>query len=117
MVSKIIRNRAIRVGLAMAACVAVAGCPIAYCQSARDMTLVVDDRERVNSSSQSTYLVFTPDAEYEVADSITFFTFNSSSRYNQLDPGRSYKVRVAGWRVPFFSMYPNIIEVYGPEVE
>lgn len=91
--------------------------PIGYCSalksSSRLITVQVDDRERQDSAGR--YLVFAPDTEYQVDDSIIFWKWDASSRYNKLDPGKEYRVRVAGWRVHFLSMYPNIIEVYGED--
>ena len=87
------------------------GCSLAYKGSARDITIQVDDRERVNSRDSGKYLIFTPDAEYQVSDTILFWEWDSSSKYNKLDPGETYEVTVAGWRVPFLSMYPNIVAI------
>jgi Protein of unknown function (DUF1523) len=31
--------------------------------------------------------------------------------YGALDVGKTYQMKVYGWRIPFFSMYPNIVWV------
>lgn len=82
--------------------------PIALYSSERVESITVEDRESVVGGG---YLVFSENQEYQVSDSVLFWTFNSSRRYNTLDPGAEYECRVAGWRVPFLSMYPNIVEV------
>lgn len=44
-------------------------------------------------------------------DSWSFMKFNSSDVFNQIKKNNMYKLRVSGWRVPFLSMYRNIISV------
>lgn len=62
-------------------------------------------------STNSKYLVFTNNEVFENTDSWTFFKFNSSDVQNKFEPGKTYKIKVVGWRVPFLSMYRNVIEV------
>lgn len=39
--------------------------------------------------------------------------FDSADIYGALEPGHTYKLRIAGWRVPFLSAFPNILEIEG----
>jgi len=75
----------------------------------------VTDKERVTESSGGTvnskYLIFTEKETFSNKDSIIFFKFNSSDIYGKIKKDQIYKLTVCGWRVPFFSMYRNIIEV------
>lgn len=64
-----------------------------------------------NNSTTSKYLVFTENEVFENTDSWTFLKFNSSDIQNKFELKKTYKVKVAGWRIPFLSMYRNIIEV------
>ena len=61
------------------------------------------------------YLIFTVDAEtdqihvFENTDSPLHGKFNSSDYYVRLEPGRTYQITAVGYRVPFSSIYKNII--------
>lgn len=77
--------------------------------------VLITDKERIVESSEngvtSKYLVFSETEVFENTDTFLFFKWNSSDVQGQLIPGHMYRVRVYGFRVPFLSMYRNIIEV------
>ena len=84
--------------------------------TARTMTVEVTDKERVVNSTgeyvNSYWLVFT--REHDVLrneDNWMYLKFNSSSIQGKLERGKKYTVKVYGWRVGFFSMYPNIVKI------
>lgn len=85
--------------------------PAAYWMSERTEVVTINDKERINDADSSKYLVFTDRGVYEVTDSLLYFAFDSSDRYAEMVRGQSYTVTVAGWRFPFLSWYPNIVEV------
>ncbi len=59
---------------------------------------------------QDKYLVFTDnDGVFENTDSWFYFKWNSSDVQNSLVVGQKVKLNYYGWRIPFFSAYPNII--------
>lgn len=58
------------------------------------------------------YLVFTDHGVFENTDAWQYFKFNSSDVQGQLMQPGKYHVRYYGFRVPFMSMYPNIIAEY-----
>ena len=95
--------------------VALFGYPVVYRLSSETITIKIDDKERITTGSgediSSKYLVYSDEEVFENTDSWTFFKFNSSDVQNELKAGKEYKVKVAGWRLPFFSSYRNIIEV------
>lgn len=78
--------------------------------SARTLTIRVDEKERVGGDA-GRYLVFAGDDEYQVSDSLLYMRFDASSRYNDLDEGGEYLVRVVGCRWGLPTMYPNIVNV------
>ena len=53
--------------------------------------------------------------EYELQDSWMHWNFKSSRLYNKLEVGECFNITRMGWRVGFFSMYPNIIEIESTE--
>ncbi len=79
--------------------------------SAKDISITVVDKER-GSDSKAT-LIFADDKTYSVSDSLSFWHFNSSDVYRQLEVGNTYNCKVAGWRIPIISSYENIIECEG----
>lgn len=75
----------------------------------RKETFTVNKLERVQSGDVSKYLVFTDTGVYENTDSLLNGKFNSSDLYNQLEEDSKYTCTVYGWRIGFFSQYPNLV--------
>lgn len=48
---------------------------------------------------------------YKVTDLFFKFKFNSTDIYNNLDIGKTYKVKISGFRIPFLSEYQNINKI------
>jgi len=89
---------------------------VAYRSSAQVVTITVKSKERITQGSgknaKQKYLIWTNEGEvFEDTDTITFGKFDSSDIYGRLEIGKSYKVRVAGWRMPALSSYRNIVEI------
>lgn len=79
-------------------------------------TIMVTDKERINyeeksGSMKSKYLIYADDEVYENVDDWFYFKWNSSNLYGQLQEGEQYKIWTAGWRMPIFSTYQNIIAI------
>ena len=71
----------------------------------------VIDKQRVTTGSTSKYMIFTDNESFESTDSFFHSKYNSSDIYGQLNIKCSYEVRIYGWRMPFFSIYRNIIGI------
>lgn len=88
---------------------------IAYKSSAETITITVSDKERIVTGTgdnlSSKFLVYTTNEVFENTDSWLFWKFDSADVQNTLQPGETYTVTVAGWRIQFLSMYRNIVEV------
>lgn len=85
-----------------------------------EYTITVTDKERIYSgsgdTSSSKYLVFGDDENgnsfvFENTDTLLRGKWDSSNIQGQLKEGNTYKITVVGYRVPFLSMYQNIIKV------
>jgi len=81
-----------------------------------EYTVTITDKDRVITSDSSKYLVYTEDIHgntmvFENTDCAMRLKFNSSNIQGQLKVGHTYKVTVIGYRVPFFSMYENILKI------
>lgn len=75
--------------------------------------LVIQDKERVvtgvGSAQESKYLIFTDAETFENTDSLLALKFNSSDVYGAIQIGTTCSFTVTGFRIPFFSMYRNIL--------
>ena len=96
----------------------------AYFISAEQIDLVVEDKSgragrsgtyvNVGTSRhdrRDRFLIYTRDEVFEVSTSYVFMKFESAERFHALKEGNSYRVVVAGWRIPLLGQYRNIIEV------
>ena len=89
----------------------IIGIPIVKNGNRQDVSFTVKDKTVTVSKSKSKYLIFTDKGVYENADSLLQGKWDSSDMYNSLEIGKQYKVEVRGYRIPFLSMYQNIIRV------
>lgn len=84
----------------------------------KNYIITVTDKERIITYSEETpsskYLVFGDDETgetvvFENTDCLFRGKWNSSDVQGMLKEGKTYKVTVVGYRVPFLSWYENII--------
>lgn len=91
--------------------IVMAGIKVVYAfSSTPDQTFTVTGKERVSSNDSSNYLVFTDVTTYTVADTWVHGRWSSSDVYGKLVVGKTYTATLQGFRIPFLSMYPNIID-------
>ena len=81
-----------------------------------EYTITITNKERVYQSEDSKYLVFGEDVNgsslvFENTDSLFYGKWNSSNIQGQFKEGNTYTIKVYGYRIPFLSMYENIIEI------
>jgi hypothetical protein len=74
----------------------------------------VTDKTVKAYNGEDKYLVFVDvqggkSTTYEIEDTLVGFRFNSSDVYSALKSGRTYKLEIMGYRIPYLSMYPNIL--------
>ncbi len=79
-------------------------------------TATVTNKERINNGSKSYYLIFCQDENgeyYEFADrdNLLRLKFDSSTVYNKIEIGETYKFTVVGWRISIISGYENIVQM------
>ena len=89
--------------------------PTAYYSTVKTIEITVKDKERITTGSGKTisskFLIYTENEVFENTDNILFLKWNSSDVENKLERGKTFKVKVAGWRVPFLSMYRNVVSI------
>lgn len=85
--------------------------PLGIKSTGEEIEIKVTDKERINELKSSKYLIFTETETFENSDTILYLKFDSSDVYSNLKQGEEYKVLVYGWRIPFLSMYRNIVRI------
>ena len=79
------------------------------------VTAKVTGKERTIKSDgdkiESFYLVYTDKGTMKLEDDLFRGNWNSSDVYGSLRNDSTYTFTTSGYRIGFFSMYPNIIEV------
>lgn len=80
----------------------------------RTVTCTVTDKGIKTKDNDSTYLIYTKDADDEtmvlrIADTLTHGRFDSSDLYAEIEVGKTYEFEICGERIPVFSWYPNIL--------
>lgn len=77
------------------------------------VTVIITGKERVATGSGDSlshkYLVFTEHETFQNTDALFHLKYSSSDIQGKLRDGRAYDLEVYGWRIPFLSMYRNII--------
>lgn len=80
-----------------------------------DAVITVTDKNRVVTDETSKYLIYGENENgdtvvYENTDSLFRGKFNSSDIYGEMKEGRTYEVKLVGYRLPFLSSYENILD-------
>jgi hypothetical protein len=73
-------------------------------------TFTVKGKENVIQNKSSKYLVYTDVTTYEITDSWIHWRWDSSDVYGNMQVGKTYTATLQGYRVPFLSMYQNVID-------
>lgn len=73
-------------------------------------TIKVNDIQTTYNKNiqDSDFLVFTDVTTFKLDDSILFFRFDSSDEFGKIKKGGCYHIGALGFRIPIFSIYPNI---------
>lgn len=114
MISSIISNTKYAF-YAILAVIILFGYSSSYYMSSEVIEVKIKDKERATTGSgeniSSKFIVYSENEVFENTDSWLFMKFDSSDIQNDLSIGETYKIKVAGWRVPFFSWYRNIVAI------
>lgn len=89
--------------------------PIIHFSTQEAVSFSVKRAERVTAgygaNAESKYLIFTDTETFENTDSLWALKYNSSDIYGDISEGDSCEATVVGFRVPFMSMYRNVLEI------
>lgn len=77
---------------------------------------VIDLESRQSGESGEIRLIHTDSGVFMNSDTLFWFKFNSSDFQTTLiqakQSGKKVRIKTAGSRIPFFSQYPNILEIH-----
>lgn len=86
----------------------IGGCASAL-HKEHGQVFTVTGKENVKSGDSGKYLVYTDKTTYEITDSWLCWRWDSSDVYGNIQVGKTYTATLQGYRVPFLSWYPNVI--------
>ena len=84
--------------------------------SEKSYKITVTGKEVKNSIDDSKYLIFakTENGEtktFSIEDNVIKWRWNSSDVYGDVEIGKTYEIKVIGWRIPIISSYENIMKI------
>lgn len=83
---------------------------IAAYQNDRTWTVTVEGKESIATKDSHEYRVYTDKGNFVVQDALFAGNFHASDTYRELEKGKTYRIETIGFRIPFFSEFPNILE-------
>lgn len=66
--------------------------------------------ERCKSRDSCKLMIYTDKGVFQNTDSLINWKWGSAEFYNDLKVGKTYDLKVSGYRVPFLSWFPNVVE-------
>ena len=82
----------------------------------REIEITITDKYVKRNNDKDIYLIVDENKNtYKVSDLFFKFKFNSTDIYNNLEIGKTYKVKISGFRIKILSEYPNINEIIKEE--
>lgn len=78
-----------------------------------ELTATVTEKERVceRGGGECKWMVLTDEMAFKNTDSFWHFKYSSTDVQAKVKVNEEYRFTYYGWRVPFLSVYPNIVEV------
>jgi len=96
---------------------ATTGYAFLYYNSAMEKVITVKEKWVKYYGGGAKYLFSDTEGNvYSVEDSWLLLKFDASDRYAKLEAGKTYRVRLYGWRIRLLSWYQNAVEVEPMEV-
>lgn len=87
------------------------GYVIACYHHVQHLTCTVEDKDRTSNNGSSDMRVYTRECGNLVVKDATFRkNFHSSDTYRKIQVGQRYEFTTIGYRIPFLSEFPNIVE-------
>lgn len=107
-------SRGIIVAITVFALVVVGGIVLTLAMNFNETerTCTISGKESVRQEEGNQYRVYTEDCgTLQVSDSLLRMRWDSADTFGTLKEGSEVTVTTIGYRIPFLSMFPNILEV------
>lgn len=85
--------------------------PISIIFTTEYISIKVNKTDIKRNKEKDLYLVYTDEETFKNEDSFWNFKYNSSDLHGKLKQDSTYKVEVNGYRIPYFSIYRNIVDI------
>lgn len=80
--------------------------------NSQQLEITISDKYIKRKGQEDIYLIVDDNKNtYKITDLFLKFKFNSTDIYNELEIGKTYKVKTSGFRIKILSEYPNINKV------
>lgn len=102
------------IGLTIALFIGIVGIEFARFAHKETVKTTVTGKERIVKGNldniESYYLIYTEDGTLKLEDELLYGNFKSSDWYGKIKVDSTYEFTTIGWRIGFFSAYPNIVK-------
>lgn len=71
----------------------------------------VTDKESVTKDKIHQYRLYTTCGTIVVEDQLARLNFSSADIYGGVEVGKTYNIVTSGFRIPFLSMFPSVVEI------
>lgn len=71
----------------------------------------VTDKESISNKEGHQYRLYTTCGTLVVEDQLTRLNFSSADIYGGIEVGKTYNIVTGGFRIPFLSMFPSVVEI------
>lgn len=92
------------------ACLLIVGVTKPFFKDDVHAVTISEKGERCKSRDSCKYMLYTDKGVFQNTDSLINLKWSSADFYNDLKVGKTYDLRVSGWRVPFLNWFPNVVE-------
>lgn len=84
---------------------------VSYNTTHEGVTTVCEKERAAVQGGGAEYRIYASDGTYVMADSLLGQTrYDTADEYGKIQPNTTYKIVYKGWRIPFFSAFPNILQ-------
>lgn len=77
----------------------------------KDIKIVPKNKYQLYHNHTSLYINDNENKQYKVPTSFWYWQWDATEIWNSLEVGKTYEVKVYGWRIPVMGLYPNIIGI------
>ncbi len=74
--------------------------------------ITVESKYQIFNPVGTAFGVHTTDGrQFMIPSSVWYWQFDVPEQWNNMQPGKKYKVSTYGYRIPYLAMFPNIVKI------